>query len=288
MNLTLYRVSAFPEGALGGNEAGVVLDAAGLDDAEMLAIAKRVNYSETAFLLPSKKADFKLRYFSPTVEVPICGHATIATFNLMRNLDMIEEKEYTIETLEGILKVKIETDMVYLQLSKPKFKQTINQEDLLTLGLDETMLNPYPQCVVSTGINEIFIGVNTLDYLNSLTLDEAKILALCHKYDSLGVYIYTLETKNQNSAHGRNFIPTIGVYEESATGTASGALACYLNRYVDSNQLDFTFEQGYAMYKPSTILVKLSKEAGTINDIYVGGRMRFIDKILGFNPNKAL
>ncbi|MFP4286276.1 MAG: PhzF family phenazine biosynthesis protein [Candidatus Izemoplasmataceae bacterium] len=288
MNLTLYRVSAFPQGALGGNEAGVVLEAEGLSEEEMLAIAKRVNYSETAFLLPSELADFKLRYFSPTVEVPLCGHATIATFNLMRNLDMIEEKTYTIETKEGILNVKIEADMVYLQLAKPKFKDTVDTKDLKELGLDLNELNDYKPCVVSTGINEIFVGVKSLDYLNALALDEEKILALCKKHDSLGLYVYTLETKFDADAHGRNFIPTIGVYEESATGTASGALACYLNRYVDQNKLAFTFEQGYALYKPSTIIVKLTKDHEKITDIYVGGRMRFIDKIVGFNPNQAL
>lgn len=289
MNLTLYRVSAFPEGALGGNEAGVVLDALNLTDEDMLAIAKRVNYSETAFLLPSKLADFRLRYFSPTVEVPLCGHATIATFNLMRNLDMIEEKMYTIETNEGILNVRIESNMVYLQLSKPKFNDTIKLDELSDLGLNLKELNAYKPMLVSTGINEIFVGVNHLDYLNSLTLNEEKILALCKKHDAIGIYIYTLETKHDySSAHGRNFIPTIGVYEESATGTASGALACFLNRFVDPSKLEFTFEQGYALYKPSTIIVKLTKEFDKITDIYVGGRMRFIDKILGFNPNKAL
>jgi PhzF family phenazine biosynthesis protein len=286
MSLTLYRVSAFPKDSLGGNEAGVVLDAKGLTDQEMLNIAKRVNYSETAFLLPGKKADFRLRYFSPTVEVPLCGHATIATFNLMRNLEMVEQKEYTIETNEGILKVRIEENTVHLQLAKPKYFEEINPSEITNaLGISKNILLPTPIQVVSTGIKEIFMGVKTLESLNALVLDTDKIIALCDKYDAYGLYIFTLETKHNSDAHGRNFIPPIGIIEESATGTASGALACYLDKYLDKKQTHFVFEQGYSLFKPSSIEVKLTKENDRITDVYVGGRMRFIDKIVGFNPN---
>src|SRR5437868_2025504 len=71
----VLRYAAFTTDPRGGNPAGVVLDASGLDDARMLAIAAEVGYSETAFLIPPDT----LRFFSPKAEVPFCGHATVAT-----------------------------------------------------------------------------------------------------------------------------------------------------------------------------------------------------------------
>ncbi|MFW5841685.1 MAG: PhzF family phenazine biosynthesis protein [Bacillota bacterium] len=285
MSLTLYRTSAFPNKNSGGNEAGVVLDATRIDDSQMLSIAKRVNFSETAFVFPSTKADYKLRYFSPTVEVPLCGHATIATFNLMRNLDMLDKTHYTIETNEGILDVYIEPTQVVMQLKKPKFLDIIDKATITKkLGIPEEDMIDAPIQVVTTGIKEIFMGVKSLDILHNLDLDIDAIKTLAQTVDATGLYIYTLETKEGNDAQGRNFIPMVGIAEESATGTASGALACYLNKYLLKDQTTFTFEQGYALYKPSLINAKINLTQDTVTDVYVGGTMRLIDKIVGFMP----
>jgi len=91
----IYRVTAFSDSAHGGNLAGVVLDADSLSEEQMLKIAKEVGYSETAFVMKSTKADFKVRFFTPTDEVDLCGHATIATFNLLRDLGAITVGDYT-------------------------------------------------------------------------------------------------------------------------------------------------------------------------------------------------
>lgn len=76
----IYVVSAFCKNNKGGNKAGVVLNRQDLTDAQKLEIAKQLGYSETAFVTASCMADFKLQYFTPTEEVPLCGHATIAAF----------------------------------------------------------------------------------------------------------------------------------------------------------------------------------------------------------------
>ena len=286
MSLTLYRVSAFPKGNTGGNEAGVVLDTQGITETQMLKIAKRVNYSETAFVLPSEVADYKLRYFSPTVEVPLCGHATIATFNLMRNLDMLTKKHYTIETQEGILDVYIFDDHVTLQMKKPKYLDTIKKTEVASqLGIDEAIILDLPVQVVSTGIKEIFMGIKNLNALQNIQVNTEKITKLAKQYGAVGIYMFTFETLENSSAHGRNFIPLVGIEEESATGTASGALACYLNKYHDATQHHYVFEQGYTLYKPSKITVELKKQDEAITAVYVGGTMRLIDKIVGFMPD---
>ncbi len=286
MSLTLYRVSAFPRGNFGGNEAGVVLDAQGLSDTQMLEIARRVNFSETAFVLPSDTADYRLRYFSPTLEVPLCGHATIATFNLMRNLDMLNKDHYTIETRKGILDVHVREGNVTMQMKKPTYDEPLDKADVAAhLGIDPSIINDLPIQVVSTGIREIFMGVHSRIALENLNVSTEKIVSLCERVNAEGLYIYTFESVEGGDAHGRNFIPMVGIVEESATGTASGALACYLNAHHDADMTSYVFEQGYTMYKPSRITVQLHKEAGRITGVYVGGTMRLIDKIVGFMPS---
>ncbi len=285
MSVTLYRVSAFPFEGTGGNEAGVVLETEHLSEKDMLTIAKRVNYSETAFLLPSDVADFKLRYFTPTTEVNLCGHATIAMFNLLRNMEKVELKPYTIETKEGILNVIIEEDRVNLQLKKPIFGQHINKKTITkTLHIPEAMIADFPIQTVSTGVTEIFIPIKTIKDVHNIQLKEKDIITLCKTHHAHGVYLFTLETKHQSDAHGRNFLPALGIFEESATGTASGALASYMYKHITKDKTEYTFEQGYTLFKPSQIHVTLFTENNDIDDLYVGGKMRFIDKIIGFMP----
>lgn len=287
MAVTLYRVSAFPNEGKGGNEAGVVLDADHLSEQAMLDIAKRVNYSETAFVMASKRADFAVRFFTPMVEVPLCGHATIATFNLMRNIGLVKPGSYRVETKEGLLEVMVESANVWLELSLPTFGKKVALDtlaDILEVS-KEAFVSQSPQ-IVSCGIPEIFVGVKSREILHQLNPKEASIKALSKELGVYGIYVYTEDTIDTEAhAHGRNFIPAVGIYEESATGTASGALACYLQQHTMQKRNLFVFEQGHVLHKPSCITVKLQIEDNTIHHVVVGGKMRFIDKIIGYNPN---
>ena len=103
----VYVVSAFSKENKGGNKAGVVLDSHDLTPAKMMAIAKDLGYSETAFLMESNFVDFRIRYFTPTEEVPLCGHATIAAFSSLNSLGKLEKDAYTIETKDGPLNIKV-------------------------------------------------------------------------------------------------------------------------------------------------------------------------------------
>ena len=91
----VYRINAFTDNNNGGNPAGVVLDSDSYTAEEMLKIASEVGYSETAFVMRSTQADFKVRFFTPVSEVDLCGHATVATFNLLRDLGVISIGNYT-------------------------------------------------------------------------------------------------------------------------------------------------------------------------------------------------
>src|SRR5699024_7644185 len=104
----VYVASAFSKNEKGGNKAGVLIDDYNLSIKQKMKVAEMLGYSETAFISKSDKADFKLEYFTPVEEVPLCGHATIATFVVLNNLKKLKKSLYKIETKSGILNIQIQ------------------------------------------------------------------------------------------------------------------------------------------------------------------------------------
>ena len=115
MQIFAKRVLAFTQQPNGGNPAGVVLDSPRLSEEQMKDVSKQLQVSETAFVFPSDKADYTVRFFSPTTEVDLCGHATIATFYTIGTMLSPTKKEILLfrqETKAGILPVTLYSDMV--------------------------------------------------------------------------------------------------------------------------------------------------------------------------------
>ncbi|WP_353894418.1 PhzF family phenazine biosynthesis protein [Proteinivorax hydrogeniformans] len=270
----IHRLSAFAAEENGGNPAGVVLDADNLTEQQMKNIAAEVGYSETAFVSQSQSADFKVRFFTPTSEVDLCGHATIATFNLLRDLKIVlPNQTYTQQTKAGILKLKIDEQEVYMEQTKPKYLETINPEDMLSCfdNLQALVAENLPIQIISTGLREIFLPIKNLKALYNLKPHLKEISQVSKNFKVVGVHAFTTETLHKSSAHTRNFAPLYGINEESATGTANGALACYLNKHLTSNIESYTFEQGYSMEKPSMIKALIKVQNDTIYEVHVGG-----------------
>ncbi|MBU1019830.1 MAG: PhzF family phenazine biosynthesis protein [Firmicutes bacterium] len=276
MEYKLYRLNAFPKKDSGGNPAGVVLNADSLSDEQMQQIAKEVNYSETAFVSKSCIADFKVRFFTPTNEVDLCGHATIATFNLLRDLDIIQVGNYRQETKAGVLNIDVQSDFVYMQQKQPLFEDVFLSDDIQGCFQNEDFIDKkLPIVIISTGIKEIFLPIISDCVLHDLNPNYNKIIQISKKYDVLGIHAFALAEKDV-FAYGRNFAPLVGIDEESATGTSNGALSCYLNRYVNHTQTHFILGQGYSMNLPSEILGKLIMKDGEISEVWVGGTARII------------
>lgn len=276
MGLIVYTLSAFAKTENGGNPAGVVLQADSLSDKEMLRIAQQVNFSETAFVQKSEKADYKMRFFTPNSEVELCGHATIAAFTLLKSKKMIDDGILYQETKAGILAVEIKNNKVYMKQNTPKYFALIDKNEIAdSLNICQDFFMPgLPVQIVSTGLKDIIIPITGLDRLFSIQPDYEKINALSKKYNTIGFHVFSLENKFSSTAHCRNFAPLYSINEESATGTSNGALACYLYNYgiVNKEQSsELVFEQGYSMGKPSEILVQLTIEDSKICEVKVGG-----------------
>jgi PhzF family phenazine biosynthesis protein len=275
MQVEVYKLNAFTQSMAGGNPAGVVIAADNLKGADMQAIAEAVGYSETAFILKSKSADFKIRFFTPTSEVDLCGHATIAAFSLLRQKGIISDGEYSQETKAGILRLKVYGETIFMQQTTPMFFEVINDDNLLmSLGIEKSQLaDNLPVQIVSTGIKDILIPLKSIEVLGSLKPDMSLIEAVSTKYGAVGYHVFSISKNMKTTAICRNFAPLYGIPEESATGTSNGALACYLFKYgvIADTEKELIFEQGRSMNKPSVISAKLELNNSELSAVWVGG-----------------
>ncbi len=276
--INVATLNAFARTPEGGNPAGVVLDADHLDETSMQRIAARVGMSETAFVQKSAVADFKVRFFTPAAEVDLCGHATIATFSHLFGLRLIRAGQYRQETKAGTLGIEVQTDgTIFMEQTLPVFGNAIDGGDIAaSLGKGPASLAPdMPVQIVSTGLRDTMVPIVSLRELSSLAPDFDRITDISRELGAVGYHAFSLETKYGSTAHCRNFAPLYAIPEEAATGTSSGALACYLFKHgkVTREQARrLVFEQGYSMGRPSEILVRLDIEGKDIAGVYVGGK----------------
>lgn len=278
MKVKAYTVSSFAKTIEGGNGAGVVPNADYLSDAEMQKIAALLGFSETAFVLKSNPADFRLRFFTPNEEVDLCGHATIGTFFTLTALGYIKPGSYLQETKAGILGVEVKEDLSIMMCQPlPAFYETIGKDEIAgSLNIEPACLHgDLPVQIVSTGLRDIIVPIKSLNILNSIKPDLEKITEISKKYNAVGYHVFTLESNNSSTACCRNFAPLLAIPEESATGTSNGALGCYLYKYGKlgfDQASNIILEQGYTMEKPSEILVSLAIEGKEIAEVKVGGK----------------
>ena len=273
----VYLVRAFSIAGKGGNLAGVVLHADTLTDVQKQSIARQVGVSETAFVSQSDKADFRLDFFTPTVEVDFCGHATLGVFWLLRHLQYISVGRYQQETKAGILAVEVALNGdVLMNQSLPIWSEEFSAEDIAPMLVLQSQLiiqSGLPIQAVSTGLVDVMIPV-PYGVLDCLEVDSDAITRFCQLHQCVGFHVFEMNPPEASyTASCRNFAPAVGIPEESATGSSNGALACYLNRHFGYQQM--VFEQGRAMRMPSRIVTQLATEDGELTQVKVGGEGAF-------------
>lgn len=268
----VYVLSAFSKDGQGGNRAGVVLDRPELTPAQQLAAAAKLGYAETAFVTQSARADVKLTYFTPTEEVPLCGHATIAAFTLLHLLGRLPARELVMETAAGLLRIGVSAEgAVRMEQNRPVYGEMLTAQTL-SMCVEEAALHPaLPIQIVSTGLRDIMLPLASRKDLSELRPDLTVMGALSRALDVTGVHAFALSEEAGVTAFCRNFAPLVGIDEEPATGTSSCALACYLARH-GMRQERYIFEQGYELRAPSRITVELTFDGGGgIDGVFAGG-----------------
>lgn len=272
--MELYVANAFTGERFGGNPAGVVPlgQAPFPPEADMQRIAALIKHSETAFVRESSAGAFSLRYYSPCMEVDLCGHATIAAFRVLYAEKALPAGDYRIETRAGALGLRLEADAVWLDMAPGRIRHTLPREDALavyaSLGLSEADApEGLPACVVGTGLDDIMLPVKSLASLQAASLDREALIKLSRHYGVAGAHLFCLDDPHC-TAHCRNFAPLYDIDEECATGTANGALTHYLHQQgVIPLGQEQRFLQGEAMGRPSVIRSRTDEQG----HICIGG-----------------
>lgn len=283
MQLEVNIVNAFTDQGLGGNPAGVVLEADKFNDRQKQEIAARAGLSEIAFVSRSHTDTVRLDFFTPTRRIAHCGHATIATFSFLAEKGLVGAGEHSKETIDGSRRVVVRDGQAFMEQLAPRYQQVEQEHQavLQSLGLkNEDILNG--PMLVNTGNNFIVLGVQNGQTLAAIQPQQDLIREVSERLDLIGYYIYALDTDVAGrDATTRMFAPRYGIAEEAATGMAAGPLACYLHDHCDIRKSHYQIEQGRHMPAPSPSLihVHLTLDADRIQQLMAGGSAQVMDQM---------
>ena len=287
---TLFHIDAFTRTPFRGNPAGVVLEADGLSDSQMQDIACELKHSETAFVLrpQGEDHDFHVRFFTPTVEVPVCGHATIAAHYAIAcsaaAAGASVERSVVQKTGAGLQRIRTVRDpsnagadwRIEIEQGAPQFGEPLGpdwrQRVSRALGVDELAAGR-PLQVVSTGHSKVMVPLPDGFALERLRPDMDALAALSREIGCNGWFPFVL--KRSGATEGRMFAPAIGILEDPVTGNANGPLGAYLVRHklMQHDGMEFVFDghQGRAMRRDGVVGVRVAVEGGAPVRVTISG-----------------
>ncbi len=291
--IKFYIVDVFTNTKYGGNQLGVFIDFEDtLSDAEMLAIARELNFSEVAFIKKQfSNSEFGVRIFTPEYEVPFAGHPSLGTAYVISNcLLSSSEEKLVLKLKHGDINILLASPSapdksVYTMLqSQPEFGLDFTSQAIAEgLGIDINIIDPLPILQISTGLPYIIIPIKNLESINSLVLQEDKLheflmsngLFKTNNVSGLttSLLFVTHETHNPNNDYNvRMFCLENGkIVEDPATGSANGCLLAYLLK-TQKNATNLTVEQGYQINRNSTLYLNGTLKEG-IYQLEVGGQV---------------
>ncbi|WP_371780151.1 PhzF family phenazine biosynthesis protein [Streptosporangium subroseum] len=265
--MEILRYTAFTHEPEGGNPAGIVLDAGELSDAEMLAFAAEVGYSETAFVTgrDDESRTFRVRYFAPSAEVDFCGHATIATSVALAERLGTGRLVFDTKAGEIVVDTEIADDALLATLtsvptrSRPASEEAV-AEVLSALGWSHDDLDPaFPPHVAFGGVEHLMLAAASRERLADLRYDFDALKSVMTRNGLTTVNLFWRESDER--FHSRNPFPIGGVVEDPATGAAAAAFGGYL-RVLGTDSSEFTIIQGVDMGRPSTLKVSIASPDG--------------------------
>ncbi|OGU35998.1 MAG: hypothetical protein A2068_13410 [Ignavibacteria bacterium GWB2_35_6b] len=285
--IKVYQVDSFTKEKFKGNPAGVVTNAEILTEKEMQAIAKELNNSETAFILPpdSNDHEVRIRFFTPTVEVPSCGHATIAAHYVRAVENNFENRNYNHKIGIGVLPIEIQKSnedyKIIITQGKPVFQSEITGENrktlLSALGLFESDVDSRaPIQIVDTGHSKVMIVIKERKTLNLLCPNFITLKELSKTIGCNGYYVFTFDSDEKEILiHGRMFAPAIGINEDPVTGNANGPAGAYIAKYnlteINTSHFHFKAKQGEAINRTGNVEVYVDIEKGNPVKVKIGG-----------------
>jgi len=284
-----WRVDVFTDTPLTGNPLAVYHRATGLSPAEMQAIAREMNLSETTFLFPATNpsANYRNRIFTPGGEIPFAGHPSIGTAFVAAQEGLVPHPDGS-----SVIYQELEIGVLPLELicEAGQVKKVIMTQGEPALGAEVKNVEPLadalgvrakdvgskglvPQ-VAATGIQSLQVPLRSLDIVKELDPDLRALKKVMSKYgEKVVAYTFALEAVAPDAAvHARGFVPDLGI-EDPATGSAAGACGAYLAARGKLPAPTFIVEQGMEVHHASRIEVSVEMEDGKPKAIRVGGQI---------------
>ncbi|WP_394617507.1 PhzF family phenazine biosynthesis protein [Lentzea sp. JNUCC 0626] len=266
----------FVAGPGGGNPAPIVLDASGMTEADMQAVAREHGH-ESGFVLPApagSDCDFTFRYWVPNHEMPMCGHVTVGAVWLLNRVGRLPSSSVRIDTRSGVVHARVDNGLV--EITQPE--GTVSPVDasavpelLDVLGITADDLADRPIRNARTSRTKTLIPVADLATLDRLRPDFSRVEQVCARLGSTGLYPYAVADSERHVFDARQFPRSSGYPEDAATGIAAAALVYGLlaDGLITRDAESVRVRQGRSMGRPSEIVLRFA-DLG----LWLGGEVR--------------
>jgi PhzF family phenazine biosynthesis protein len=285
--IQVHQVDAFTQAPFTGNPAGVVLNADVLAEAQMLAIARELNNSETAFILAADADDHtvRARFFTPRSEVGFVGHATVAAqYVLSRRHDAPRWQRQ--KSKAGIVDIEVRGSgperAIAIRRAPPALGRELNDRERLAV-LDalalasESLDTRMPLRIIGATGTRLMIGVRGPEPLKHLKPDMQRLTTLSAQIGAAGYFVFTLTPDAADHlSESRMFCPALGIPEDPVSGNAHGLLGAHL---ADLGLLQrtgerarFTGIQGHSLHRPGRVEVELEFTGKALAGVWISGQ----------------
>ncbi len=256
----LKTVDAFSDTPFRGNPVAVVLDGKGLDTSAMQHIARWTNLSETTFLLPSMVANYKLRIFSPTHELPFAGHPTIGSAHAAIEAGIVKGKNIKQECGAGVLDLTVDEGVIFVRAPAVKISEAARAPADVGIA--------WLAAPLRADVGPV--------WLTGEVKDAATLAALKPNMDALakwsgalratGLTVFAQSGERHNAFHVRSFAPAHGIPEDPVCGSGNICVAACL-RHLGRAPASYVARQGMQLGRDGRVHMRVSADA-----IELGGR----------------
>ena len=225
MAQTIFQVDAFTDKLFAGNPAGVCILSEPRDEGWMQNVAREMNLSETAFLLKEQDG-FNLRWFTPAVEVDLCGHATLASAHILWEEGYLKpEEQARFNTRSGLLTAERQDDWIEMNFPATPEEPAEAPADLIE----------------ALGVPAAYVGKNRFDYLVEVDSEEVvrnmqPDFTLLAKVSARGIMVTSIPSTQDYDFVSRFFAPQVGINEDPVTGSAHCCLGPYWSKRLEKNE----------------------------------------------------
>ena len=285
--IQIHQIDAFTRRRFTGNPAGVVLNADGLDDAEMLAIARELNNADTAFILApdGPDHDVRARFFTPRTEAGFVGHATVAAHYVLSRERRASGRRRQ-KSKAGVVEIEIhgadEDRRIAVRQSCPPLGRELNERerlavlDALALASDD-LDGRCPLRIVGSSSTRLMVAVRATEHLRQLKPDFARLTTLSAQLGAAGYFVFTLAPERPDClTESRMFCPALGIPEDPVSGNAHGLLGTYLAHYEllrrEGERARFCGSQGHYVNRPGLVEVELEFRDGSLAAVWIIGQ----------------